>query len=134
MSTLRLVLVALVLFACGGPRIQDGSSPKPQRDLLTREEIQESTGRDLDLYQAIRSLRPHFLEPPPGVRSRGSRASMPTAVYINRIRQAGLEALRSISASSIEEVRYLTPTASQNEFGPSASGGAVLVQLIKPSP
>ena len=54
---------------------------------------------------------------------------MPIAVYFGRLRQAGLETLRTIAAVNVEEVRYLDPTASQNEFGPMASGGALIVVL-----
>jgi hypothetical protein len=101
--------------------------------LLTREEIEQSTVGMLDLFQAVRTLRPHFLESPRGLQSRGSTASRATAVYINRVRQAGVESMRSLSALAVEEVRYLDPTASQNEFGPAASGGAVVILLRKPS-
>lgn len=54
---------------------------------------------------------------------------MPVVVYIGRLRQAGVESLTTISAINVEEVRYLDPTASQNEFGPTASGGALIVVL-----
>lgn len=88
-----------------------------------------SNARQGNLYEAIRSLRPRFLTTPPSVHSSGSTASMPVAVYFGRLRQAGLETLRTISAVSVEQVRYLDPTASQNEFGPMASGGALVVVL-----
>ena len=33
---------------------------------------------------------------------------------------------------TLAEVRYLDPTASQNEFGPAASGGALVVKFYRP--
>ena len=130
---MRAGIVACALAAaCTLQNAASGPPPKTLRDVLTRDEILRSTGTELDLYQTIRSLRPQFLEPPRGVQSRASTASRATAVYIEHIRQAGLEALRSLPSSAVEEVRYLDPTASQNEFGPSASGGALLIKLYKP--
>lgn len=107
--------------------------PSPERNLLTREEILSSNAWQGDLYQAIRSLRPNFFMTPASVHSNASSASMPLAVYIGRIRQAGVESLRTIAATSVVQVRYLDPTASQNEFGPMASGGALVISLYDPS-
>jgi len=126
---------ALVLAGCTIQQRPGGGPPQKQlRDVLTRNEIMSSTASELDLFQAIRSLRPNLLSGPPGVRSPVSSASMPIAVFVDRVRQAGFETLRALPASVVEEVRYLDPTASQNEFGPSVSGGALLVKLVKPSP
>jgi hypothetical protein len=108
---------------------------KRQRDRITREEILASPHRDLDLYQVIRSLRPQFLEPRPGVRSLGGAyGAVPLAVYIDGVRETGVAALRSLLATRIEEVRYLDPTRSENEYGPRASGGALVVKLYKGAP
>lgn len=104
-------------------------SPQRQRDLLTREEILSSTAQQGDLLQAIHSLRPNFLAVPRGTYPRSS-----VVVYVNRIRQTGgIESLRSISAIKVAEVRYLEPTAALNEFGPIASGGALVVTLSDPA-
>ena len=125
---LAAILAASACTAMGPPK---PVGPAAQRDLLTREEILESTAMQGDLLNAIHSLRPNFLAPPHGV-VRGSAAA-PIAVYVDRIRQSGLEALRSISASKVAEVRYLDPTTSLNELGPVASGGALLVRMFDPS-
>jgi hypothetical protein len=119
--------------ACAGPK---SSAPRPaarERNVLTREEIMSSNAQQGNLYEAIRSLRPQFLLTPPGVHSAGSMSSMPVAVYFGRIRQAGLETLRTIAAVNVEQVTYFDPTASQNEFGPMASGGALVVVLRDPN-
>lgn len=113
----------------GSPR----TAPHWQRDVLTRDEIVQSTAYQGDLLDAIHSLRPHFLAIPRGVYSRSSPAASPLAVYVNGIRQSGVGSLRSIAASKVATVRYLDPTASLNEFGPTASGGALLVTMYDPS-
>jgi hypothetical protein len=51
---------------------------------------------------------------------------------VNKIKQNGVLALRSISASNVKEVRYLNPTASQNQLGQGASAGAIMVTLRTP--
>lgn len=104
---------------------------KRQRDVITRAEIMASAHKELDLYQVVRSLRPHFLQPRPGVRTLGNSSIAPIAVYVDRKRDIGLEALRTIRPDLVEEVRYLDPSRSGNEFGVTASGGAVLVKLYK---
>ena len=124
---------ALVLgIACASLGPRQPSSAKTERNLITREEILNSSFTDLDLFRAIRGLRPHFLAPPLGVQSRGSMASSPALVYFDQMRQAGLDALRTLRASEVEEVRYLDPTAAQSEFGPAGGGGALMIKLHKP--
>jgi hypothetical protein len=134
MTKLRLV-VAMLVVAGGWLALTPSESvaQKRQRDRITREEILSSPHRDQDLYQVIRGLRPHFLEPPPGVRTLGG-AYGPTAVavYVDGVRETDVGALRMLTAIHVEEVRYLDPTRSENEFGPRANGGAITVKLYKP--
>jgi hypothetical protein len=119
--------------ACTGPGVSPSTAPAPQRDVLTRDEILASTAQSGDLYDAIRSLRPQFFAKPRGAYNRSSAAAAPLVVYINGVKQAGVETLRSLSASRIAEVRYLDPNASQNAYGLSATGGALVVKLYNPS-
>jgi len=50
------------------------------------------------------------------------------------VRQSGgVEALKSINAGNVATVRYLDPTAAQNQFGFRATGGALVVTLDDPS-
>lgn len=128
---LRVALCAAVVAAaaCGAPP-HSGATPR-ERNVLTHDEIVREARDGTDLYEAVQALRPSFLQPPLGVQ----RASAPqgTVVYINRRLQGGLEALRTILAGNVEEVRYLGPTQSQNELGPEASSGALMITLRKPS-
>jgi hypothetical protein len=111
----------------------ESGAQKKQRDRITRQEILDSPHRDLDLFQVIRSLRPHFLEPPPGVATLGGaygRAQV--AVFVDAVRETGIAALRTLSATHVEEVRYLDATRAENEFGPRANGGALVIKLYRP--
>lgn len=125
-----VALLMMLTGACrgSGPRAST-ATPSPQRDVITRSELLNSAQSELDLYQAIRSLRPHFLLPPPGVRPAAEASTI--VVYVDGIRQAGVATLRSIGSYRVEEVRYLGPNESRNALGAAASGGAVMVKLHK---
>jgi len=119
-----------LLIGCAPRATQTGSKASHPRELITHDEIEESTQRSMDLFSAIQSLRPQFLAPPPGIRRASNDNEL--AVYVNKIRQNGVVALRSISAFNVAEVRYLNPTQSQNQLGQSASAGAIMVTLRAP--
>jgi len=118
------------LAGCAPRATQTGPKTTRLREVITHEEIEESTQANLDLFSAIQSLRPQFLAPPPGIRRASNDNEL--AVYVNKIKQNGVVALRSISAFNVAEVRYLNPTQSQNQLGQSASAGAIMVTLRQP--
>lgn len=139
MRTTRLAYLALMVaggFLTLTPA--QAHAQKKSRDLITREEIEGSAQRDQDIFQVIRSLRPHFLAAPRGVRTLGG-SSLRTALFVDGVKESDVNALKSIDAQSVEEVRYLDPTRSESEYGPGASGGAVVVKrriktLVPPAP
>jgi hypothetical protein len=108
-----------------------GLAQKRERDLITRAEILASAQKEQDLWFLIRSLRPHFLAPPRGIRSMAGGVTAPIAVYINGTRAGDLGHLRLVAAINVEEVRYLDPSKAENEFGLSHSGGAIMVKLVR---
>jgi hypothetical protein len=127
---MRKLLVFLALAAIvAAPSV--ASAQKRQRDLITDKEIAASAQKDLDALAAIRALRPQFLEPPRGVRSLGNGVQGMLLVYVDGIRQSGTDALVSIQASDVRDIKYLDPNQSQNEFGISANGGAIIVRMQK---
>src|SRR2546428_2647768 len=108
------------------------SGQKRQRDRITRQEILNSAKRDLDLFELIRSERPHFFAGPRGSRSIGGASGVaPLAVFVDGRRESGVDMLKSIAPITVEEIRYLDPTAAENEYGPTASGGALLIKLFR---
>lgn len=122
-------ILALAALGLMGPGELQGQ--KRQRDLIRRDEILASSQKDVDLLKAIAALRPHFLEPPRGIRSFGGSAMAPLAIYVDRTRQSGRDALLLIPANTVAEVRYLEPAQSQNEYGMTANGGAIVVKLYR---
>ena len=125
------ILAAAAIVACG-PSLRNYGSR--ERDVISTEELLSSTHATSDLYAAIQSLRPHFLAPPRGATTQTSPGSAPAEVYVDGRRQSGIEALRTLRAGSVEEVRYLDPVTSRNGLGPRAGGGAIMIKLLKPTP
>jgi hypothetical protein len=101
---------------------------RKSRDVITREEILKSAQKDADLFTAIKVLRPHMLEAPRGLRSLGGTTIAEIAIYIDKIRQPGGEVLQRMMASDVAEVKYLDPNRSQNEYGITANGGAIVIR------
>ena len=131
MFTLRSAIRAVVL-AGGllGLASSPASAQKKDRDLITREDIEASAQKDQDIYAVIRSLRPHFLAAPRGVRTLGNSVSR-MGLYVDGVHETDMGALKNILASTVLEVRYLDPTRSESEFGSAANGGAVVVKRLK---
>lgn len=128
-STVRGALVIAGVILATNPA--NALAQKRNRDLITRDEIMNSAQREQDLWQAVRSLRPHFLAPPRGVRTMGNAPPGETIVVVDGKRDSGLDALKMIMAADVDEVRYLDPSRSQSEFGTFATGGAVVVKIRK---
>ncbi len=101
---------------------------KKSRDVITRAEILKSAQRDGDLFTAIKAMRPHMFEKPRGNRSLSGSYTDLLAIYIDKIRQPGPDALSQLPANTVVEVRYMDPNQAQNEFGVTANGGAIIVK------
>ncbi len=131
MRTLRLWSTAAIL---SGILLLDlparAAAQTRDRDIITREEIDSSAHRDQDIYSAIRSLRPRFLQPR-GNRTMGGTNTTTPLVYVNGVKESGIDALRRLGASFVEEVRYLDPSRAEMEFGIAAAAGAIVVKTQK---
>jgi hypothetical protein len=127
---IRALGFAVVLAGLVAVLPTNAQAQKRDRDKITREDIEGSAQKDQDIYQVIRSLRPHFLAPARGSRSMGGSSS-PMALYVDGVRETDVNQLKAIPASVVEEVRYLDPTRSESEYGSNAAGGAVVVKRMK---
>ena len=83
---------------------------------------------DESVYDALQQLRPTFL------RSRDPQTSSnpvptPVAVFVNGGRTEGLDALRSIRASTVKEMRFYEPQDANTKFGTGHNGGVIEVTL-----
>lgn len=149
---LRATLLILGFGMVASSVLQAQKPPKKERNRISREELVQAAERYSILYDAIRNLRPHFLQVnargvrTTGIGSSGAGAgSIPAAgvggsyaqdakatVYVDGTRSGDPDILKNINTSAVAEVRYLTPTEAENELGPRNEGGAILVKLAKP--
>ncbi len=150
-----LLLTVVLCSSLVAGRASAQKPPKPERDLITREELAEADAKSPDLYQAIRRLRPRFLEQSRGTRSMGVRPGsgsapmcnaardpncaqrrivqvpVPPVIYLDGMKSGDPEVLKGIRTGDVEEVRYLSPTQAEMDYGPGHEGGVVLVKLHK---
>jgi hypothetical protein len=134
MKALSICLISLSMTGGLGVAVsREGLAQKRQRDLITREELQNSAQKNQDLFAAIRSLRPHFLAGPRGIRTLGGAPANPTVLYVDGNRIGELDRLREIQTADVDEVRYLDPTKAEEEYGITHNGGAVLVRMYRAS-
>jgi outer membrane receptor protein involved in Fe transport len=128
---MAVVALALVLGTASTEAIQ-AQTQNRQRDLITREELVQSAQKHQDLEKAIRSLRPHFLRRPAGVRSMAGMGPAAVKLYIDGIKQTELGSLVLIQTLDVEEVRYLEPARAQEQYGITHSGGVIQVKRYRP--
>lgn len=128
------LVVAGVMIVAGGQSLTAQDQPRRparDRDVISRVELMESAQKNQDLLKAVRSLRPHYLRPPPGVRSMTGPPPAPLQLYVDGIRQAEVETLVLIRTIDTEEVRYLEPGRAQDLYGITHNGGAIQVKLFR---
>ena len=122
--TVLALSLATGLLTIAAPGEAEGQRRQPER--ITREEIDASPHRQIDIYEFIRRTRPAFLQPG-GARARPAAGAM--TLYIDGRKQGGIDALKSIAATKVQDVVYFEPARAAIEFGPQAAGGAIVVKL-----
>lgn len=114
------LLVVLAACASGGG---DGG-PRRDRNLITLEELEDL--QQFTLLDAIRRLRPRWLQVSRAVNTRGNPQEFPR-VIMDRIPQGELEALGQISVSDVLEVRFLSAADATLKYGTGYAAGAIEV-------
>lgn len=123
--SIAALLLLVGAAACTGATSGSGAPAPAPRDVLVVEEIQRTAA--VTAYDAVRQLRPQWL------RRRG-RSSIQNAtaevlvVYLDGARFGGPDALRSVAAGSVLEIRHLDARDATTRFGTGHAGGALLVR------
>lgn len=132
---MRVFQVALLTVAVAG--IGDRAplvAQRFQKNLLTAEEI-ERQGTILTAYEAVRRLRPMWLNPSDITMSSGNAGHVVSVaqvrIYVNDFNAGDLEYLKSISADEILEMRFLSQNETASRFGPTDGQVAIVVRLKK---
>ena len=133
--------VALSIAACasGGAASQSSAAEKTNSNVITMAEINSATFRDA--YDIVQRLRPTWLtkarassnQTLGGAAYGGTQASSGVGllVYLDNTRLGGTEALRDLSATSIESLQFMdaaTATAKLPGIGSSVISGAIVAK------
>jgi hypothetical protein len=121
MTRAALALAALVTVSACSSATGGSSSARPDRDLITREQI--AAVPVTSAYEAIERLRPEFL--------RAARGGATPNVYINNSRSGGLETLRSIRADNIQTIRYVSALDANLRYGLGNDSGVIAIELLR---
>ncbi len=120
------VLAGLAIAACASAPSQ-GTRPKGARDTITRQEILDANVQDA--YEAVRRLRPQMLTTHGSVSIRSPGADQPI-VYVDGVRMGGLDALSSIRAEQVMEIRWISPSDATTRYGTDHTGGVIEVITV----
>jgi hypothetical protein len=116
------VATALLLLVAGCASA--GAERDGRSDRITREQLAEMPS--FTAYEVVQRFHPTWL------RARGSTSfgggPAPVIVYVDQVRAGGVNELRNLRASEIEEIRYLDASDATLRFGTDHGGGAILVE------
>ena len=125
----RAVISLVPFLLCLGACASTAPRPTGSADKLTKVEIAESGANSA--YDVLTRLRPAWLSPARLTMS-GARAGTQTLlVYLDGIRLGGVETLRTLSASQITSMEFLTATRAASEVrdvGTSPVGPVIMVR------
>ncbi|HEY6224201.1 MAG TPA: hypothetical protein VIW26_10470 [Gemmatimonadales bacterium] len=129
MRTLHAATLIIAALAVGRPL----AAQHYQKKVLTAEEI-EKGAQITTAYDAVSRLRPMWLNPQDVTfQSAGAGQSVQVAqvrVYVNDFNVGDVEYLKSVSAESVQEMRFLSQNETASRFGPT-DGQVAIVLILK---
>ena len=128
-SRTRILLLCVAL-ACACATNQSAS--RSDTSMLTRTDIEQGGSSIFTAREAVRILRPQWLARPMGrvassnvITSGGGNQEI--IVYIDDTRQPEFDALATVPAAKIVEIRYLDQNRAVQLHGPGHEGGVIEV-------
>lgn len=101
------------------------SRARGSRDVITEEEL-----ANLDVQNAldaVRRLRPSFLQTHGGQSTSVTLGPQDVVVYVDNTRMGGPSALAQIPIHEVKEIQYLNGTDATQRFGTGHGSGAIIV-------
>lgn len=128
---MKRIWIPIALLACaasvgcvaGGA---GGGVASSNRDLITSEELRSYEGTYDNLYRLIQARRSSWLRPRATASFSSSEPELPRVV-LDGSPYGEVGALRSVSLSDAQEVRFLDSRDATTRFGTGYTGGAILV-------
>lgn len=136
----RLVLAVLVLATVvGSSDAQEAKKKRGDRNRLLQEEIVEAGAAIVTARDAVRMLRPQWLNPPMGRMASSNVAGagggqQTLIVYVDDVRQPDLEILTQVKATDIIEMRYLDQNRAVQYRGPGHEAGVIEIKTQRNKP
>lgn len=139
MSMRRVSVVLLALAAAcssGGGGTASASAAAPARrgnaNLITEAEVQAILGQATNAYDIVERLRPQMLRPrgtSMGARSDGTGAAVQIGivVYMDDVRVGEVGNLRTVLATQVREIRFISATDATQRWGTGHGSGAIQV-------
>lgn len=122
---LMVAAMTTAVHACAmsGPVASSGGS----RDVLTEAELADA--QHLDVYDAVRRLRPVWLRSQRGQDSLTPRAAARRGVrvYLDGVHFGDIDALRNLNVADVREIRHLDAREATQRYGIDHAEGAILV-------
>jgi len=117
-------------------------APRRQRDVITKEELQDPAIRSQSVFEVVQLLRPQYLNDRgshgiPYSGTGGTDADKARLVVdpgtgrvhvsIDNGKIVSLDELKGLHANSVIEIRFLSPAAAMQKFGGAALEGPVIL-------
>ena len=122
-TLITLAAAALLASGCAsGGASGTTSAPSGSRYLVTQEEL--ACSADRSVYEVLLQTHPTFLRSRDPVTT-DHPYSDPVDVYVDGARTEGVEALKTIRASTVKEVRFYEPAEANVHFGTGHNSGLI---------
>jgi hypothetical protein len=114
---------------------QQQARRRGDRSRLTRQDLDEGGSAIVTARDAIRILRPHWLQPPVGRMATanvtgGGGGATEVVIYVDGTRQPNHEVLNMLRIAEIAEMRYLDQNRSVTLHGPGHEAGVIEIKTI----
>jgi outer membrane cobalamin receptor len=124
MRSLFVMATIAAAAACSSGGGAGDGAPRTSREVIIRSQIESMNATDA--YDVVQRIRPEFL------RQRGASSiaggAQLAVVYVDGVRRGGPEALRSLRATEVEEIRFVNGTDATTRYGTDHGGGAIEVK------
>ena len=117
------------------PALHAQKKQRGDRNRITQEDLAEAPSSTTTAFDAIRLMRPQWLNPPMGRvassnASGGGGGATELVVYIDDIRQQSSDDLKTVKAATIVEMRYLDQNRAIQMRGPGHEMGAIEITTV----